>query len=356
MSGFIAIAGLLTLAVLIALLYPLLRRREGSGEAWRAGGIAALLIAAGAAALYPVWSNFKWNETTQAVDSPEAMVGRLARRLEKQPDDLEGWLRLGRSYAVLQEFPLAARAYDRANTLSKEQSAEAAMGLAEALFNSGRSDLGGRAGRLFEQALKLDSNSTKALFYSALAASERNDLPLAKQRFTRLLEANPPDNVRELIEQHIQSLDAMSKMAAGAPGAAAVQPALAASPQAATPASPASGAATVTVPLHVTLSSKVAGKAASGAPLFVLARIPGQRGPPLAVRRLVATFPQEVDLRSTDAMVAGTGFAAGQEIEIEARIANGGSAISASGDPFGTVRLKAGAGARATLEINQLKP
>ena len=55
-------------------------------------------------------------------------------------------------------------------------------------------------------------------------------------------------------------------------------------------------------------------------------------------------------------MIAGTGFAAGQEIEVEARIANGGSAISQSGDPFGTVKLKAGAGARATVEINQLKP
>ncbi len=40
MSGFIAIAGLLTLAVLVALLYPLLRRRAGSAEAWRTGGIA----------------------------------------------------------------------------------------------------------------------------------------------------------------------------------------------------------------------------------------------------------------------------------------------------------------------------
>lgn len=350
MSGFIVIAGLLTLAVLIALLYPLLRPREGSGEAWRSGGLAALLIAVGAAALYPLWSNFKWDAPAPAADSPEAMVGRLARRLEKQPDDLEGWLRLGRSYSVLMQWPLAVRAYERANTLSKEQSAEAAMGLAEALFNADRSDLAGRSGQLFEQALKLDPTSLKALFYSALAASERNELPLAKERFARLLEANPPDNVRELIQQHIQALDSMSKMVAAAPGAQPARQAAAATPE------PATASTVVTVPLHVTLAAGVAGKAAKGAPLFVLARIPGQRGPPLAVRRLAATFPQDVDLRSSDAMVAGTGFTAGQEIEIEARIANGGSAISASGDPFGTLRIKAGAGARTGIEINQLKP
>jgi hypothetical protein len=63
-----------------------------------------------------------------------------------------------------------------------------------------------------------------------------------------------------------------------------------------------------------------------------------------------------VELSSTDAMVAGTGFKDGQELEIEARVGNGGSAISRSGDPFGTVRVKAGSKDRVSIEINQLKP
>jgi cytochrome c-type biogenesis protein CcmH len=360
-SGFIAIAGFITLAALIALLYPLLRRREGAPEAWRSGGLAAVLIALGASALYPLWSNFNWHEPAPAMDSPQAMVGRLARRLEKQPDDLEGWLRLGRSYLVLEQFPLAARAYERANKLSNEKSPEAAMGLAEALFSSGRSDFSGRAGRLFEQALALDPNSTKALFYSATAAAERNELALARERFVRLRDvSNPPADVRDMIDQQIKALDSMAKMASATPGAPASQPmpvaqAAAASPAAAA-AQPVAATAVVTVPLRVTLSASVAAKAGKGAPLFVLARVPGQRGAPLAVRRLNSTFPQEVELRSSDAMVAGNGFTAGQEIEVEARVANGGGAISASGDPFGTARLKAGQGGRVTIEINQLKP
>lgn len=341
MSGFIAIAGLLTLAVLIALLYPLLRQREGSPEAWRSGGIVALCVAVGAAALYPLWSNFKWNAPAPAMDTPGAMVGQLARRLEKQPDDLPGWLQLGKSYTVLEEYPLAVRAYERANTLSKGQSSDALMGLAESLFNSGRSDLSGRAGKLFEQALALDPNSTKALFYSALAASERNDLPVARERFERLLSANPPPEVRKLIEEHIQALDSMSTMVAQAHDK---------------PGTPGAAGPVVTVPLHVTLAGKVAAKAAAGAPLFVMARLPGQGGPPLAVQRLDAKFPQDVDLSSSDSVMGGSGFTAGQEIEVEARVANGGSALSATGDPYGTVRVKAGASARATLEINQLKP
>ena len=340
MNGFIAIAGLLTLAALIALLYPLLRKRESSPEAWRSGGLAAVLIALGAAALYPLWSNYDWQAPAQAADSPEAMVGRLARRLEKQPDDLPGWLQLGRSYTVLEQFALAARAYEQADKLANGKNAEAAMGLAEALFNNGSDDLSGRVGRLFEQAMEADPTSTKALFYSAMAAAERNELPLAKERFQRLLDANPPDNVRELIGNYIKQLDAESTMNASAAGNAAAN--------------------VVTAPVRVTRSATVAAmKIPATARLFVMARIPGQQGPPrppVAVQLLEPRFPQDVDLKNTDALMGGAGFKAGQEIEIEARISLDGGADSKTGDPYGTVRLKAGAGTRATLEIGQLKP
>src|SRR5690606_30642847 len=199
MSGFIVIAGLLTLATLTALLYPLLRKREGSPEAWRSAGIIGLLVLLGGAALYPLWSTYKWHEEEPALDSPQAMIGRLARRLEREPDDLDGWLMLGRSYSVIQQYDLAARAYQRADTLAGGRNADALAGLAEALLESGRSGLAGRAGRLFEQALEVDPNSVKALFYSAFAARERNELPLARERFGKLLAANPPEAVARII-------------------------------------------------------------------------------------------------------------------------------------------------------------
>ena len=40
-----------------------------------------------------------------------SMVERLATRLEQQPDDLEGWVRLGRSYMVLGQPQKARDAY-----------------------------------------------------------------------------------------------------------------------------------------------------------------------------------------------------------------------------------------------------
>jgi len=44
----------------------------------------------------------------------QSMVQRLADRLEDQPDDFDGWMRLGRAYGVLRKSTEAAKAYGRA--------------------------------------------------------------------------------------------------------------------------------------------------------------------------------------------------------------------------------------------------
>lgn len=60
-----------------------------------------------------------------------AMVERLAARLETQPDDVDGWTRLGRSYMVLNQPEKARQAYARAVKL-KPGDPELARALAEA--------------------------------------------------------------------------------------------------------------------------------------------------------------------------------------------------------------------------------
>lgn len=47
-----------------------------------------------------------------------SMVDRLAAKMEKNPGDLKGWLKLGRSYRVLGEYDKAVRAYDKALALA----------------------------------------------------------------------------------------------------------------------------------------------------------------------------------------------------------------------------------------------
>ena len=53
----------------------------------------------------------------------EGMIGKLAARLEQQPDDVEGWARLGRSYMVLGEPQKARNAYARAVKLKPDDAA-----------------------------------------------------------------------------------------------------------------------------------------------------------------------------------------------------------------------------------------
>ena len=45
------------------------------------------------------------------------MVERLATRLEVEPEDLDGWMRLGNAYTVLGETDLAVSALEQAQKL-----------------------------------------------------------------------------------------------------------------------------------------------------------------------------------------------------------------------------------------------
>jgi len=345
MLTFVVLASGVSLAVVIAVTLPLLRRTAVPGAApapWTALAAGSFLVI-GAAALYAIWSTWSWR-AMPAADSPDLMVARLARQLEKNPQDLNGWLMLGRSYTVLQEYPQAARAFGRADRLSDGRNVEALLGEAEALALIDESELDGRAGRLIEQALAVEPDSGKALFFGAAVAARRGDLPLARQRFARLLELHPSDTVRPIIEQQISAIDAKL---AGAGAAAGVAPAAAQQ-------APAQGAGP-TVRVNVTVAPALA-QAAGNAPLFVFVRTPGQGGPPLAVKRLDSRFPQSVALSPSDSMIPGRVFAAGQSVQVVARIARSGSPIGASGDPFGEVSYQVGHDGLVSLVIDRLTP
>ena len=343
MITFVLLAAALSLASVVLVAMPLLRRSSaGPGAPWTALAAAGLLVV-GSAALYATWSNWPWR-AVKVADSPESMVSELARRLERDPTDLNGWLMLGQSYTVLQEYPLAVRAFGRAAQLSGGKSAEALTGEAQALALADESELDGRAGRLIEQALALEPDSGKALFLGAAVAARRGDLPLARQRFARLLTLSPPEAIRPMIEQQIAAIDA--KLSGTSPTAAAVQQAQ--------PTTNSRGAGPL-VHVSVTLAPSLA-SSAGGAPLFVFVRDPAQGGPPLAVKRLESHFPQDVALSPADSMVPGRVFSAGQSVQVVARIARSGSPVAASGDPFGEVTYQVGHDGLVSLVIDRLTP
>lgn len=336
--GFIGIAGVLTLLGLAWMLRPLWRERSQRLTA----GITAVVILGATIAIYQHASHWSWPADDMAADNPRTMVSRLARRLEREPNDVQGWLMLGRSYAAIGQMPLAQRAYQRADRLENGQNAEALIGMAEAMVVMANGQVDARSGRLFEQALALEPESEKALFFSAVAAQRRGEFPLAISRFEQMLALGPPENIRMILQEQINRLrsgEAAAEMAteeASAPSATASQ--------------------TPRVIVAVSVTPPIASRIEPGATLFVFVRAPGRPGPPLAVKRLPAQFPVSVELTPADSMVPGVSFAPNDTVEVSAKVSNDGSATPRSGDPFGSTRFIVGRDFKKAVVIDGLTP
>jgi cytochrome c-type biogenesis protein CcmH len=359
MLSFVLLSAALAMIAVAGVTIPLVKAGAGASSRapWTALAAAAVLVV-GSTVLYVTWSNWAWHaQPSASADSPQSMVARLARRLESEPGNLEDWLMLGRSYVALQEYALAARAYERADKVSDGKSAEALTGEAEALAMGDQSELDGRAGQLIERALLLQPDSGKALFYGAVAAARRGDLPVARQRFVKLLAMNPPDQVRTFLEQQITAIDQRLNGQAGpgaaAAGAAGAPPVQGAASTAGAAASP--GDAGGSVRVKITVSPGLTQPAGSF-PLFVFVRDPAHPGPPLAARRLMSEFPQTIELTAKDSMIAGRTFRPGDSVAVVARIARSGTALGASGDPYGEITYRVGKDGLASLVIDHLTP
>jgi cytochrome c-type biogenesis protein CcmH len=336
--AFVLIAGTLAAGAALLVLLPLIQRREDAKPA--AGASAAVVTAAlllGTAGLYAVFSNYTWVTPHSVADTPAAMTAKLARELANDPDNLNGWLMLGRSYGELQQFPLAVRAYQRADRIGGGNNVEAVLGIAENLVAQDPEAIRGAAGHLFERALTIEPGNPKALFYSAFAAMSRGETAAARDRFTRMLALNPPDNIRAIIEQRIAALDQLTANAGAAPGEG-----------------PAGDGARIQV--QVSLAPALASKVPADAVLFVAARDPKAPGPPFAAKRLPAKFPLVVELTAADAMLPSRRITAGQQLDVVARVALGGKPTATSGDPFGQVSYHVGKDGRLNIVIDRLSP
>ena len=71
------------------------------------------------------------DETKEAFEETMGMVERLAGRLEREPGDLEGWLRLAHAYGVLGEADRRRGALERAAALAPDR-ADLQLALADA--------------------------------------------------------------------------------------------------------------------------------------------------------------------------------------------------------------------------------
>jgi cytochrome c-type biogenesis protein CcmH len=213
MSAFIAIGAVMVLAALTVLLWPLLRSAP-AGRRWPAILMISIAIPLATVALYAKLGNWRWSqppsENGAGSGVPPAiaqMVARLDARLQTNPNDVDGWLMLGRSYFQLNRFDKSADAYSHAYTLTQGRNVEAVLGLGEALAFADEHALSGRAGQLFEQGRQLAPHHPKALWYTGLAAYRSNQLEVARERWSELIALDPPPEIKRILTAKIAEID-----------------------------------------------------------------------------------------------------------------------------------------------------
>jgi len=371
---FLIVCVVMIVAALSLLLVPLLRNVPGEGKDKaslpRSVPLAVVLMVGlplAATAFYGATSNFPWNNQgllgpgggghAQDGGSMDEVVAQLKERLAKNPGDLEGWRMLGRSYLVSSRFDEAVAAYEKASALTGGKNADIELDLAEALVLTDKPENQERAKGIIDAALAANDSNQKALWYSGLMASRAGDTETAKARFSKLLESNPPPQIREILVAQLAELGVTVPSEAGAAAPAGMGSTGGGMGSGAGTAAAAAEASGRTIRIAVSIDPALASRLKPGTPLFVSAREAGIPGPPIAAVRISSDqLPTTVVLSDANSMIEGRNLSSVDEVQVVARIAFGGTPVAASGDLSGEARHRKGAPADLSVVIDKVTP
>ncbi len=261
----------------------------------------------------------------------EMMIGKLAARLKNSPDDGEGWVMLGRSYAVLERFSEAAAAYAQAAARIPGD-AQLLADYADILGMSQGRRLSGEPQKLVQRALAIDPDNPKALALAGTAAFENKQYAIAVKHWQKLIHVLP----------------AGAEIANGVQGSIAEAQALAgaATPGTRKQTESAKAAAPVArVGGSIQIAGTLKAKAAPDDTVFIFARaVDGPPAPLAVLRKRVADLPMQFVLDGSMAMAPGMNLSRFSNVIIGARISKSGTATRQAGDLEGFSKsIKVGA-------------
>jgi cytochrome c-type biogenesis protein CcmH len=335
-TAFWTVAALLCAAAVGILVVPLWRQKRQQGR-WSPLGLAmAFAIVPVSVALY--FQVRTWDPTVaERAAEGERLVTELAQRLEQNPDDVDGWTLLARSYMALGRYEQGRSAYQQAWMRSPSPDDALKIAYAESQILTDRGSLTAEAGRLVEEVLASQPRDPKALWYGGLVALELGREDAVRARWGRLLELNPPEEIAGLLRTQLASLGGGPPSGPG--GEAPAQPAV-------------SGPA---IKLAVSLGpGRSIGQLGPSAQLFIFARAP-QGGPPLAViRQPAAAVPGEFTLSDADSMIQGRSLADYDELTVVARLSASGQPTEQPGDWYAQTVFSPKQGGSVALVIDQV--
>ena len=222
-------------------------RRQAQSQLEKGGGgtvlaslLAALLVPVVAVAVYlqigqpgrpDMPLERRLAQAAQNNDLP-ALVRRAELKLQKEPDNVVGWLALAPAYERLGQMDKAIEAWRKAIALSKEPSADLYNAYGEAVVRAANGKVTGDALRAFKQARKLDPDNPMSRYYLALAAWQGGHKQKAYEALKKLLADLPEDvparatvarQVAELGRQLGKEQPPASRVADSGPSASAVR-------------------------------------------------------------------------------------------------------------------------------------
>ncbi|MEY3887390.1 MAG: Cytochrome c-type biosis protein CcmH precursor [Pseudomonadota bacterium] len=282
------------------------------------------------------------------------MAESLAQRLEEKPDNLQGWVMLGRTYRSLEQFDKSIQAYDRALKLSADD--DLRLERVEVIAMKTQGNFEGEPWRVIRDILQRDPQHYGALLMAGSASFAHGKFDDALKYWLaarKTLDAQNPDlpeldnaiaSVQEKLGIKPGSMVSPQPMASASAGLATAG--------ASTEAKVAGG-----VSGQVVLSPTLKGKASPNDVVFIYATPANGERMPLAIfKTTVDKLPFSFTLDDSTAMSPDRKLSGAGEVFVKVRVSKSGNAMPQSGDLSGTLGpVKVGAKG-LTLEIKDQVP
>ena len=276
------------------------------------------------------------------------LIQKVEEKVKASPDDGEAWTMLAKSYAAVERWPDALRAFEKASELLP-QDASVLSGYAEAMAITNNRELAGKPMELVQQALKIDPENIKGLELSGVYALQERNFAQANYFFKKLYKLLPPESpyaqdilaAQKEAERQTQSgLSGLDNLANPPPADDKM----------------ASKSPAATIKGSIDIAPALKSRLAASDVLFLFARA-GQGGPPVAaIRASAGKLPLEFELNDSMAMNPANTLSQHQQVALVARVSKSGSPMGQAGDLEGTVpQVKVGA-AGVKIVIDQVKP
>ena len=259
---------------------------------------------------------------------------QLTDRLDDNPDNIDDWFMLGRTYKAMKRYGESANAYTKALELAPEEPV-LLLEYAESLaFANGEPPFPEAARQALAKAMSLDPTMQKGLWLQGLDAFGSGDHATALERWQALAaQLEPGSEGAQHIAQQItlakQALGQTDRPADTTLSAGASAPKLAAASDSPDPQDSSEAQLTVQISLAPELTARVSPQDV----LYVFARAHNGPPMPLAIARLTAgELPTTVKLDASMAMMPAMNLAAFPEVVVGARISKSGNATAQPGD------------------------